>query len=231
MQPTSPKQRQDLAKLILRAYHDAHLVISPRLHVILPSLAMETPVLRLFSKNPSVVEDATRYSGYETFFNSIDIDRDNWKAEIQKYDFENPPQNPQNHIPMRNELIKKCFEFTGYDNKEPVIEDTPFPFIKLIQLNSWSKFNLHRAVYYLKEKEILEILLNKIKGITKYDVCEKLPKYDKVKYTLRHRLNRLRYSILTKITSGKTQKRYRKKYRKLQKQKICYELQKYLNRV
>ena len=38
---------------------------------------------------------------------SIDIDND-WKNQIRNFDFENPPRNPENHLTMRNDLIKRC---------------------------------------------------------------------------------------------------------------------------
>lgn len=227
----TPQKRMELAKLMLRLYHDAHLVISPRFHILLPSLAMETPVLRLATSNRNIVADHTRFMGYETFFNTIDIDKDDWINEIRKFDFENPPNNPQNHLKMREDLIKRCSEFTGYNNSEPIIDSDPYPFARLIQLNACKDFHVRRMAYWSTKKELLETLLCKLKyGITKYDVTEdNLPLYEKIKYPPLMRIKYYIYMILSTLTLGKTRKKFRKIFNKYAKIKICYELQKLLN--
>ena len=160
----------ELAKLVLRAYHDAHLVVSPRLHVIMPSLAMETPVLRLLSTKKDIVADKSRYAGYEDFFNPIQIDKDDYIEELRKFDFENPPQNPTNHLAMRNDLIKRCSEFTGYDNPNSLIENDPYPFIKLLKLIKFSESDIIRALYTAKSSDLIYAIYNKSLGVDKYSL-------------------------------------------------------------
>ena len=179
----SDTKRMDLAKLVLRAYHDAHLVISPRLHVIMPSLAMETPVLRLVSTNKKVVADKSRYAGYEDFFNSIHIDNDDYIEELKKFDFENPPQNPTNHLEMRNNLIKRCSEFTGYDNPNSLIENDPFPFISLLKLLEHSDSDIKRALYTAKREDLIYTIYNKSLGVDKYSLPDDITHpYQDLKY-------------------------------------------------
>jgi hypothetical protein len=33
-----------------------------------------------------------------------------------KYDINSPPPNPTSHMKIRNDLVKRCAEFTGYDS-------------------------------------------------------------------------------------------------------------------
>lgn len=163
-------ERMELAKLMLRVYHDAHLVISPRFHVIMPSLAMETPVLWLRSKKSAIVADKSRYEGYETFFNSVCIDSEDWLERLKEFDFENPPENPKNHLEMRNELIRRCSEFTGFDNPNSLIVNEPYPFVKLIKLISFSKSNMKRSLYMANNEDLIYTIYNKLLGVNKYNL-------------------------------------------------------------
>ena len=48
--PNLHKKRFDMAKTMLYLYQSAHCVVSSRLHVCMPCLAMETPVLMMEAK-------------------------------------------------------------------------------------------------------------------------------------------------------------------------------------
>lgn len=213
----SDLKRMELAKLVLRAYHDAHLVVSPRLHVIMPSLAMETPVLRLLSNNKNVVADKSRYAGYEDFFNSINIDNENYIEELKKFDFDNPPQNPKNHLTMRNDLIKRCSEFTGYDNPNSLIENEPFPFIKLLKIIEHSESDILRALYTAKLPDLIYTIYNKSKGIDKYSLPENIVHpYQDLKYNglIISTLKFFILGILIKVTPKKCSMTLQKKLKK-----------------
>lgn len=229
----TPTQRFELAKIVLRAYHDAHLVISPRLHVILPSLAMETPVLRLKSKDYNIVEDYTRYDGYESFFNTIDIDKPDLNKQIQNYNFDNPPANPQHHLELREQIIKKCSEFTGYDNKNSLIDNDPYPLITLIGLNRFTSLHNKRMLYWNDNIDILNALWNKLNNITKYKITDEnsIPEYKPVKNILLIYLKCFRYYVLHKISFGKQKLRYKKKYLKSRKIIAIDSLYKIINKI
>ncbi len=215
----SAEKRMELAKLMLRAYHDAYLVISPRFHVIMPSLAMETPVLWLKSKDSSIVADKSRYTGYEKFFNIIDIDSEDYINEIRKFDFENLPPNPNNHLDIRNKLIKTCSDFTGYDNPNSLIDNEPFPFIKLIKLISFSNDNLIRALYMSESEDLIYTLYNKLLGVNKYNLpntFEDHPNKDlKYKGIIISVLELLVFGIILKMFSRKYTKKIRKSLKEI----------------
>lgn len=164
------KERFELAKVMLSLYHNAHLVVSPRMHVILPSLALETNVLEIKTREASIKGAAVRYMGYVGFANYIDID--NHFEELYNYDFDNPPKNPTKHLKYREELIKKCSDFTGYNNTESLIETDFNPLIKLVQLNAYKKENIGRIVYWANIQELLQALYYRLQGFDRYDLVD-----------------------------------------------------------
>lgn len=165
---STAKERFMLAKMMLRLYHNAHCVVSPRLHVILPCLAMETPVLRLVGES-DIIGTSSRYSGYETFVRSIFID--DFLTNKNCYNFSFPPRNPRNHIKIRNELIKKCKDFTGYDRNRSLILHHINPLYEMIKLSEYSPEKLKRVLYWASITDLEEILkMKKEKGKTRHDV-------------------------------------------------------------
>ena len=163
----SSAQRLRLAKIILRLYHDAALVVSPRLHVILPSLAMETPVLRLIA-NEEICGEISRYSGYETFLNSVDITKS--IDDLGNYDFDNPADNPHNHLEVRKNLIKKCSDFTGFDNPESLIDENINPIIELLQLNEYSNKQIKRIAFWLSPWKLFRIFLRRLFCVDRFAI-------------------------------------------------------------
>lgn len=201
------EQRFELAKLVLRLYHDAHLVVSPRLHVMLPALAMETPVCRIDSRCEKVVDDYSRYAGFEEFCNSVNIDLG--IQELEKYDFDNPPANPTKHIEMRNDLIKRCSEFTGYDNTESLILDEPYPLIKFMQLNAYHYSNVKRLLHFAKNTDLIKTVKQKWMGIDKFNLIDNIIKTNSTKRDLQ--LDLIRCLFLKSITHGVKKKHYTEK--------------------
>ncbi|MBQ8871104.1 MAG: polysaccharide pyruvyl transferase family protein [Alphaproteobacteria bacterium] len=152
------EQRLEIAKLYLQAYQNAHCVISSRLHVLLPCLALETPVLRIISgKYERNIEG--RFSGYETFVHSAKIDDFLNNKEI--YDFENPPSNPDKYLKLRNELIKRCSEFTGCDRQESLIPEEKYPELKMFSLSKSSSLQLRRILMFVKPSRMLRMFFYK----------------------------------------------------------------------
>ncbi len=167
------KERLEVAKLILRLYHDAHCVVSHRLHVVLPSLAFETPVLWL-KAGKREMGDATRYLGYEEFLNSATTDEFMNNPDI--YNFDNPPPNPEKHLEIREKLIKTCSEFTGYDSKQSCIKSDENPLIKMFQLNRYKYSNIKRILYWAHYPDIIRTILNRLKGKNKHDIEDTITK-------------------------------------------------------
>lgn len=162
--------RIQLAKIILALYQGAHCIVTSRLHVSLPSLAMGVPVLllRLNDENRQ-----GRFDGMEHFFH--EVMEDDFVANKGIYDFDTPPKNPENHLEMREALVQKVSAFTGYDSKAPAIETDFEPLIELVKLLrsdlTDSREVLKRLLIFATKDELVEALYKKqIQYISKYDV-------------------------------------------------------------
>jgi lipopolysaccharide biosynthesis glycosyltransferase len=113
----STKQKMRSAELRLYLCQAAHCVITSRLHTALPCLAFETPVLFITAgdcvnesdlRNRSRgLSELTRTASDEMYLNMYDI-----------FDVDNPPKNSNKYKKIRDDLIKICEEFTGYNNSE-----------------------------------------------------------------------------------------------------------------
>ena len=104
------RERICLAELFLCAYRSAHAVVTTRLHALLPCLAFETPVLLI--KEPGRY-DSQRYAGLAELAYSADWH--DYASLNVEYDIDYPPNNPTNYLSLREQLVKKCHDFTGYD--------------------------------------------------------------------------------------------------------------------
>ncbi len=97
-------QRYAEVEKLLTAYQNAYCVITRRLHVSLPCLAMETPVILLNTKM-----DPTRFRPYADWINSMS------PAEFLERDVTdmllNPQPNKKDYLPYREALIEKITEF------------------------------------------------------------------------------------------------------------------------
>lgn len=166
-----PKQRLQVAKLYLRLLHNAHCVVSTRLHAILPSLALETPVLRIIP------------SGYEMDIKGRIAGMENLVKEIAEsdfiktpdfYDFDKPPENYKNHLILRENLIDKCKEFTGYDCEKPTLDKDCNPLLEMFQLVQYSQEQTQRLLYFPHNTDLIKALYNRIiLGINRHNFLEK----------------------------------------------------------
>lgn len=105
-----------IAEYWLMLYQSAHVVVTPRLHCMLPCLSLETPVIAISGRDPR------RYNGLIDLTNSIT--EEEFTAEDYVYDFEKPKKNPTKYLKIRNDVIKRCSEYTGFDSKKSYIADT-----------------------------------------------------------------------------------------------------------
>lgn len=91
----------------LTLYQNARCVITRRLHVSLPCLAMEVPVLSVVDL--SEPGNYTRWLPYSGWLNYVS-NKDFKKGKFE-YDFVNPPENPNIYKPYREKLIKQVNDF------------------------------------------------------------------------------------------------------------------------
>ena len=119
-------QRMEKVEEILTLYQNAKVVITRRLHVTLPCMAMETPVVSIVNlKSPG---NYTRWAPYSDWVHYIS--EKDFINHAFDYDFNNPPENKSNYLPVRQSLIKQVEQFISEtkDLNEPIqmIKKTAF---------------------------------------------------------------------------------------------------------
>lgn len=105
--------RMVIGEYFLYLYQAAHAVVTTRLHATLPCLALGTPVLLIKQKGRY---DPARYAGLGELARNATP-----KEYLQDYSIFNldtPGDNPKGYMTIRNNLIKKCSEFTGFNNNK-----------------------------------------------------------------------------------------------------------------
>lgn len=103
-------ERFAMAKYWLYLYQSAHCIVTNRLHAILPSLALGTPVIAI-----SDTSDSVRYTGL------IDLANHYTKKEFlrnKSISLDKPLRNPKSYIKIRNDLVRICSSYTNFDSKE-----------------------------------------------------------------------------------------------------------------
>lgn len=117
-------QRFSHAEDILRKLAEAKVVVTSRIHIALPCLALGTPVLFALGGRLANKEEFRRLDGIVNLMNvlvsdDVDVNVPHLKGlKIMKaddIDWENPPENPQDYLMIRNELIKKVERFMRED--------------------------------------------------------------------------------------------------------------------
>ena len=185
-------ERKKRVEETLDLYGKAHMVITTKLHCSLPCLAIGTPVLLLY--DTSFPENKDRIGTYIQYLNYVD------RKEFTRknINFEKPAKNKNNHMKLRNELIKKCQSFIENSKKQlyvkrlPVIND----YINYVNKSKDSRqyiiSNLEKLqVKYVKECNKSEKLFNK------YNELEK--KYNALNEEVIEIVNSKGYKILEKI--------------------------------
>ena len=100
-----PELRLNLSAQLLGRYSRAHLVVTSRLHCLLPCLALGTPVLFI---QPKI--DLLRFTGYEGFYHLCEIENGEAKHLIP---WEQPEPNPSKHIAAQKILKSEVQRFIG----------------------------------------------------------------------------------------------------------------------
>ena len=158
------EKRKKRVEDTLKLYQGAHMVITTKLHCSLPCLAINEPVLLLY--DDSCKENEDRIGSFLPYLNYI-----NRKEFIlSNINFEEPKKNKNNHLELRNELIKKCKQFiedlkkceetdlpeiTKYKLIKEDERDARNVVIKYIQLLQKEYKNLKEEYKNLKEENII----------------------------------------------------------------------------
>lgn len=99
------------AECLLNLYERASCVITKRLHVALPCLAFNTPVLVI---NDEIINGERRFSSYKDLLNFYSLEE--YMNNYTIFDVNNPPQNKKDYLKIRKELISTVKKFTGHIN-------------------------------------------------------------------------------------------------------------------
>lgn len=101
---TFEERMKDVEEL-LKTYQASHLVLTNRLHVALPCIALGTPVILVHKENFEEDRLGT-YLEYMKSFSDIEFEKVNIKEIIEK-----PEKNSDKYIIIKNALNEKCEEF------------------------------------------------------------------------------------------------------------------------
>ena len=107
----SQDDRFQLAEYFLYLYQSAAAVISTRLHAMLPALALETPVFLVKDRSKY---DEKRYAGLAELVNSATDEE--YLNDYSLFDVDAPKKNPESYLKIRERLIEKAANFTGFDS-------------------------------------------------------------------------------------------------------------------
>ncbi|MDL2235499.1 polysaccharide pyruvyl transferase family protein [Christensenellaceae bacterium OttesenSCG-928-L17] len=118
----SPSTRIKIAEFYLSLFQSAHCVVTTRLHATLPSIALETPVLFIMKKSQ---REKDRLAGLLELMNVIE--EQEYINNPKKYNIDKPPKNKDTYKPLREELIKKCKNYTGVISNQGFLPDDSTP--------------------------------------------------------------------------------------------------------
>lgn len=120
------EERFHVVEDTLTQYQNAKFVVTRRLHVTLPCLAMGTPVISIVDMKDK--GNTTRWAPYHDWVHAIS--EKDFKEGNFAYDYQNPPANKDDYLSTRNALIKELNDFVAQtkDCEEPIerIKKTTF---------------------------------------------------------------------------------------------------------
>lgn len=105
--PDTMDNRFEKIEDLLTLYQNAKFVVTRRLHVTLPCLAMEVPVMSIVDLEQK--GNYTRWAPYSDWVNYIS-EADILAGNIN-YDYNNPPENKKDYLETRNALTKNIKSF------------------------------------------------------------------------------------------------------------------------
>lgn len=146
------KRMQNVEEL-LKTYQAAHLVLTNRLHVALPCIAIGTPVI-LVHKEKFETDRLGTYLQYVNSYSDLEFEQLDIKELI-----ENPKENSKEYLNIRNFLVEKCEEFINKCENRDEFDTTDLPkldeYKEYIEKIKWYQ-QLHEEVRVKAKKNIYE---------------------------------------------------------------------------
>jgi len=147
------EQRMKDVEELLKTYQAAHLVLTNRLHVALPCVAIGVPVILVHKEN----FEADRLGTYLQYVNSYS-DTEFEKQDIKQL-IENPIENSEDYLNIRNPLIEKCKEFINKCENEEIDNRLELPeleeYTKYVEKLKWYQ-QIHEEVRIKAKNNIYE---------------------------------------------------------------------------
>lgn len=140
-------ERMQNVEKVLKKYQESKIVITTRLHVALPCVALGTPVIVLHKE----VFDEDRLGSYFYLFTNY-IEEDFLNMDIKKV-LDKPKKNSKEYIKIKKQLKKRCKEFIK------ISEGTEFDKNRLPKIEEYKEYTNRLSWYkniYEKERLIVE---------------------------------------------------------------------------
>lgn len=136
----SMEERFKIVEEILTQYQNAKVVITRRLHVTLPCLAMGVPVVSIVN-----LDDAGNYTRWAPYSDWVNyISEKDFMSHTFDYDFMNPKTNKMDYLETRNSLIKSVNIFIDKTNNcELPIEKIKKTHYTEIEARKWQNELMH----------------------------------------------------------------------------------------
>ena len=162
---------------VLKAAPNAKFVITRRLHVTLPCLALETPVLSIVDLKDAE-GNGTRWGCYMDTVRCID--NEDFLSGNFEYDFNNPPENKKGYLALREKLIQDVQDFVAeYENCDLPLEQVRKTTYTPLERLEWQN-NMKTEVLEKWLKKSRKLLDDKKLFEKKYkDTLKNLRKYKK----------------------------------------------------
>ena len=121
IQKKSFEQRMNDVEKLLKTYQAVHIVVTSRLHVALPSIALGTPVILIVKKNyeKDRLETFLKYPSAHYFSEEFC----EFNNEIISDILEQKKENNNEYKEIREKLIEKCTEFIEKSEKDGLNND------------------------------------------------------------------------------------------------------------
>ena len=92
-----------------------------------------------------------------------------------------------------------------------MVDDDPFPLVKLVKMNAYSYDKVKKTCFYAKKEDLEKAIKGINRKIRVFDYINKDDVFKKENQKLL-RINMLKCKFLSKVTKGEKQEHYREKY-------------------
>lgn len=196
------EERAKRVEEYLTIYQNARYVVTRRLHVALPCLAMGVPVVVI---EPYNMNDPNRFEPYKKWLHYVKVD-DFLKHGFDEFDFINGTPNKKDYLKTRNELTKTMKDFIKYceDNKNKPLSFFDKTSYSDLELYKW-KSEFMKDALFRAHAETKQLFMKYVRGATPQKEKHKLLKtiYQKTIKKTKLKDSKIVKKLKTKLTKKK----------------------------